>query len=491
MTKISALSDIGTSVASNDTFVLVDVSDPTTPNKKIQQQNLFLIPDGSAGTPGLRFLSDTNVGLFRPTTDTLAIATGGSERLRIDSSGRLGLGTSSPGALFHIEAAGNTVNQRIFTSDNVLNATASLTFGTTPGTRSKAAVQMVNTNTGNAAGALALQTNDGSGLTTRLYINDAGSVGIGTATPGATLDICPVSDRGVRFSGTLASHSQIVGTQGTTSGNLRPLIIAGSELSFATGSNVGTSFTEYLKIDGTGRVGIGTTSPSELLHVAGGNARIGNSSGGSQAVIYNGANAELLLWEGNGVSGNADTTRLGVGRNNTSLICPNNSGTPRTAFAVGTAAAEPLVFSTNNTERARIDSSGRLLVGTSSALGSERLNVDGRYIVQTATKLLGANGTGNNTLALSLPSVKYIAGHLYVSSSPEAANKGTVSIYKVFIQTISGQTGISTLTLEQTVDSSFSAGITVSLSNRVITVTNTELGYNNQCRMVFHGMATN
>jgi hypothetical protein len=59
MTKISALSDIGTSVASNDAFVLVDVSDPTTPNKKIQQQNLLaaggLLPDGSAGTPGLRF----------------------------------------------------------------------------------------------------------------------------------------------------------------------------------------------------------------------------------------------------------------------------------------------------------------------------------------------------------------------------------------------------------------------------------------------------
>jgi hypothetical protein len=97
MTKISALSDIGTSVASNDTFVLVDVSDPTTPNKKIQQQNILaaggLLPDGSVGTPGLRFLNDTNVGLYRPTTDALAFVTAGENRLHITSAGLVGIGT--------------------------------------------------------------------------------------------------------------------------------------------------------------------------------------------------------------------------------------------------------------------------------------------------------------------------------------------------------------------------------------------------------------
>jgi hypothetical protein len=97
-------------VASNDAFVLVDVSDPTTPNKKIQQQNLLaaggLLPDGSVGTPGLRFLNDTNVGLYRPTTDALAFVTAGQNRLHITSAGLVGIGTSVPGNTLHVNGTG-------------------------------------------------------------------------------------------------------------------------------------------------------------------------------------------------------------------------------------------------------------------------------------------------------------------------------------------------------------------------------------------------
>lgn len=44
--------------------------------------------DGSAATPAIQG-ADTNTGIFFPAADTVAIATNGSERARIDSSGRL------------------------------------------------------------------------------------------------------------------------------------------------------------------------------------------------------------------------------------------------------------------------------------------------------------------------------------------------------------------------------------------------------------------
>jgi len=46
-------------------------------------------PDGSASTPSIFRAGDTNTGVFFPAADTLAASTGGSERMRIDSSGNV------------------------------------------------------------------------------------------------------------------------------------------------------------------------------------------------------------------------------------------------------------------------------------------------------------------------------------------------------------------------------------------------------------------
>jgi hypothetical protein len=256
MTKISALSDIGTSVASNDAFVLVDVSDPTTPNKKIQQQNLFLIPDGSAGTPAVRFLNDTDVGLFRPTTNTLALATGGSERLRIDSSGRVGIGNSSPGS-YNGSA-----------DDLVI---------------------------GNHAGA--------HGITIASQNNTSGYIMFADGTTGAEL-----------YSGQITyDHVNNRMTFGTVDG------------------------TTGLAIDSSQRVGIGTTSPGTALEVI-------NTTGKISARATTGVSSLALQIYNNGTDSYIDSTAYGAG------------------------SGGGIAFRRNGTvEMGRFDTSGRLLVGTSTA----------------------------------------------------------------------------------------------------------------------------
>jgi hypothetical protein len=60
--------------------------------------------DGSASTPAIRG-TDTNTGIFFPAADTIAFAEGGTESMRIDSAGNLGIGTSSPTAKTTISGA--------------------------------------------------------------------------------------------------------------------------------------------------------------------------------------------------------------------------------------------------------------------------------------------------------------------------------------------------------------------------------------------------
>lgn len=65
--------------------------------------------DGSAGTPAVQG-ADTNTGIFYPAADTIGFAEGGAEVARFDSSGRLGIGTTSPAYVIDAAATSPRIN---------------------------------------------------------------------------------------------------------------------------------------------------------------------------------------------------------------------------------------------------------------------------------------------------------------------------------------------------------------------------------------------
>jgi hypothetical protein len=95
--KITDLAAL-TAPATGDLLPIVDISEAAAAdkNKKITFGELLSsAPDGSAAAPSFSFDSDPNTGIYSAGADQLAISTGGAERARLDSSGRLLVGTST------------------------------------------------------------------------------------------------------------------------------------------------------------------------------------------------------------------------------------------------------------------------------------------------------------------------------------------------------------------------------------------------------------
>jgi hypothetical protein len=144
---------------------------------------------GAVGTPSITTTGDTNTGIFFPAADTIAFTEGGAEAMRIDSSGNVGIGTSSPSNTLHVVGSELLTSASAETKFNINNT----------GTGGREWWIASTNNSSGALGGGRFAFYDQTANAARLIIDSSGIVtmgayGAGAATFSSTGVISSVSD---------------------------------------------------------------------------------------------------------------------------------------------------------------------------------------------------------------------------------------------------------------------------------------------------------
>ena len=219
------------------------------------------------------------------------------------------------------------------------------------------------------------------GSDTHVTVDNAGNVGIGTSSPSKLLHVSGTSDFLVDVAG---SDSAVVFKE--TGGNSWRIGNDSSTDAFTiTQSETSLGADVRFFIANGGNVGIGTSSPSALLEVNSGNDTLPTISSATKAIFATdnttGFSSAISIIAN--ATGNADIQLGDYANEDAGIVRYDN-------------ANDALVFVTATSERLRIDSSGNVLIGTTS--GSRNLVVKG-----SASGTIGIDGaaTGNQQIAFA------------------------------------------------------------------------------------------
>ena len=329
---------------------------------------------GTAAAPSVS-IGTTDNGLYSPGTDQVAISTNGTGRLFVDASGNVGVGVA-PSARLHSYA---TLSNSVVETLRLQNASDGLNAGTEAvfASNNVAHVKIQQLVTGATAGnrgsdCLFFTKADGGSISERLRITSDGQLGLGSSSPGGGADVrmwidqSSVNEQGLQINASGGTKIPTLWFRDASAVN-KGRIVGQDGLTLATSS----SATPALTIDNSQRVGIGTTSPGSRLEVGGETSpRIAINANQT-------ASTPGILLQANGTTYGSILKNIQSGE-----LAIKAGQTGQSAYFI--------TFGTNDgSERARIDSSGRLLVGTSSSPSAgdgqySRLVVQGNTIASAA-----------------------------------------------------------------------------------------------------------
>lgn len=395
----------------------------------------------SATAPGYTWSGDNNTGMYNAAADAVGFTTGGTQRMVINGSGNVGIGTGSPSGKLHLVAStlGNLIVQAPGDGTNA------------------AALTLLNTTTGTqwwwthrTTGDLMLQNYDSSWTTFLTAQASSGNVGIGLTNPLTKLDVN--GDVYARGNNIYLSHDAATNTNNdyftmhdaeantTGLGNISAFV-------FYSDATRGQTWDSGNALIGTGALyanlsaGIGTTSPSSTLHVVSsfrgsdvdaaastGWFQLGPSNGSHMSMDSNeiearNASAAATLYLNNNLNG---LTNIGGDlyvRGIAYVNAADAEGAPGWTWS-GDAdtgfwhpAANTIGITTAGTESVRITSAGRVGIGTTAP--AVLLHVSGTARIQNGSVVTCNIGTG--TGATSCTSDRRLKDH--ITAIPSALDK--------------------------------------------------------------------
>ena len=429
--------------------------------------------------------------------DDLQLASGGTERVRVDSEGNVGIGVQNPTEARLVIGGQNTaglpaINVARYAAD--IDNTSDIQLS---GRSVLSANESINLNIVNGYFAVhnGGAANTGLNGTTEYFrIDSSGNVGIGTNNPGGKLEVQTANNERIIFDSAGVNEqpriklSRDSGADFTIQNSIGIFeILKDSDYIYRYSNDSHRFMTagvgERMRIDSNGNVGIGIEAPDKKLDVAG-------AVRATDALITNVKSAPTLATDGTGkviagiaaaAPGNGTITVVQPGttnqtftvnqsgnttitlKNDNTVVTPGNGALTVKSFGEEKAASGS--FTANQSGASTItlpqirygDLSGKPTIPSVPSVGNGALTVKTFGESKSATGSFTANQSGGSTI--TLPQIRYsdLSGKPTIPSVPSVGN-GTITVV---------QPGTSNQTF--TVNQSGNTTITLKNDNTVVT----------------------